>query len=102
MISLSIIHEIICTYFNVDYMFMFQRNRKKRVIYIRQMFHYIARKINGNKISFEEIGSYLGDISEPFDHCTVIYSCNKTEGYLSYDKGVQKDVKNILKLINNG
>lgn len=102
MIPLSKIHEIIYTYFQVDYMFVFQRTRKTNVIYTRQLFHYISRKVNGNKISFNVIGSYLDDISKPFNSSTVIYSCKKIEDYLSYDKGVQKDVKNILKIIKNG
>ena len=97
MAELSVIHEKVCDYFKVGYLFPFEKTRKRRVVYIRQVFHYIARqKTNKNVITFNEIGNYLSDIVQPFDHATVMNSCNKIEGYLSYDKTLKKDIDNII------
>lgn len=100
MTSLRLIHEKVCQYFDVDYLFPFQRSNKRKVIYIRQVFHYIARKkTNNNAITFNEIGSYLSDIVQPFNHATVMHSCKKIEGYLLYDKQLIKDIDNIEKML---
>lgn len=100
-ISLPIVHQEICDYFQVDYMYPFNRSKKKNVVYIRQLFHYISREVtNKNAVSFQCIGEYLSDITEPFNHATVINSCKKINGYLTYDKKVKKDVKEIIKKLN--
>ena len=98
--SLSIVHEKICAYFEVDYLVPFQRSTKRSIVYMRQLFHYIAKKVcNKRIISPSDIANYLNDILKPFDRTTVIYSCKKIEGYLTYDKQVMSDVKGVLELL---
>ena len=96
-LDISEVHAEVCRYFNVDYFHPFVRSTKKDYVYVRQIFHYITRKMTNKKmVTFEKIGNYLSDISEPFSHSNVINSCNKIEGYLIYDKQVQKDVNDIM------
>lgn len=99
--SLSIVHEKICAYFQVDYLYPFKKTTEKGVVYVRQIFHYISKNIcNKNISTYKYIANYLGDIIKPLNHATVINSCKKIENYLTYDKQVQKDVDSILKMIN--
>ena len=103
MIPLETIHEKVCKYFLIKPLFLFNRTRRVRVLYMRQIFHYLSKKMNGVRMSYVDIGSYLCDDEtlnlSPFDHATVMNSCKKIEGYLTYDKDVIKDVENIINLI---
>lgn len=102
MIELSEVHEKVCNYFNVDYLFPFERSRKKEHVYVRQIFHYVARETTNKKmVTFEKIGNYLSDIIDPFNHATVLNSYIKIKGYLTYDKKVNEDVNNIIKSLNS-
>lgn len=95
------VHQAVCTYFGVDYMFPFQRHRTLEHIYIRQVFQYLCRNISheGSQ-NLKKIGHYLSDISKPFNHSTVINNCKRIEGYLCYDKKVINDIKKIKEILN--
>tara|TARA_R110000782_G_scaffold98275_2_gene183576 strand:- start:738 stop:1052 length:315 start_codon:yes stop_codon:yes gene_type:complete len=98
--ELQLIHESIFCYFDVGYFDVLKRSTKRKVVYRRQLFHYLSRTLSNNRITYEEIGNYLGDIITPYDHSTVMYSERKITGYLSYDKVVIKDVDNLKNIIN--
>lgn len=100
MIPLNVIYENICLYFNVDKHYPLQRDRKVKRVYIRQMFHFTSRKVNGLMSPYDEIACHLKeDGITPFDHATVMNSCKKIENYISYDKSVLRDFINILNML---
>lgn len=98
--SMSLVHEQICIYYGVDYLYPFLRKGDKKTIYIRQMFHFICYKVcNKNITSYTSIGRYLDDILVPFEHGTVMNSCKRIKGYMSYDIQVCNDIENILNML---
>lgn len=98
--SLDVINEKVCNYFKVDKMFPFQKTTKSKVVYIRQIFHYMA-KITCNRRVFNDkaIAEYLKDEIKPLERTTVIHSHKTISAYLTYDKKVKNDVENILKTL---
>ena len=98
MISMCLINEKICKYFNVELNYPFQNNRKVRVIYMRQIFHYLSRELNKLQFSFATIGKYNSTL-KTYHHATVMNSCKTIKGYIDVHPHVRKDVESIIKMI---
>lgn len=99
MIDLHKIHEAIQEHFKVDYMYLFNRPCTRRNSYIRQLFHYLSKTVNRNMVTYEQIGNYCGDITDPFAHSTVINSIRVIEDNIRVDKYVRNDLLELLELL---
>lgn len=96
MIPLWLIHEKITIYYKVDVMTPFKSNRQGESIYLRQVFHYLARTLNGKVMSYERIGNYYSDVSgSKWTHATVMSSIKKIEGYLEHDKTLKREIEEL-------
>ncbi len=100
-LSIEDIHDVVCSYFKVYKRFPFVDSRKRKYLYVRQVFHYVSSK-NTNKrlVTLEDIGDYSKKINVSYNHATVLNSCKKIEGYLTYDKDVIRDIENIQMIID--
>lgn len=100
-IDISIIHESVCEYFNIEKIELFNKSREIDVVYRRQLFHFLSKNLTNPRITtYAKIGKYYSDLVQKKDHATVMHSCKKIEGYLTYDKTVNKDLENIKKIVN--
>jgi len=93
------VHETIQKYFNVDDTIIFKRNESRRSTYIKQVFQYLCLNVCCGKSTYMSVAKYQDDIYKAYSHASVMFSVDKIEGYLSYDKEVIKDVLNILKMM---
>jgi len=78
--KIKLISNVVCNYFNVTEKEMLQKNRKKEILHIRQVFHYLTRKFESN-ISLGRIGAY--GTKDVYSYCSVRHSCERIEGFLN-------------------
>ena len=88
------IKSITAGYFNISVKDLISKNKKRVYSYPRQLAMYLARK--HTDFSLKEIGFSFG----PKDHSTVVYAIRRIEKERIGEKEVQKDLKNIEKLLS--
>lgn len=88
--------KIVCDYHEVKPEDIFKYTRKREIVLIRQLFHYLAYKHSKRSLD------YIGNVSteygrkKPHDHATVRNSRIAIENLLFYDKRMIKIVGDIL------
>jgi chromosomal replication initiation ATPase DnaA len=95
MTPLDIIYKTVTDFYGKEEGFIVKKDTNRERTYIRQLFHYISRSLNGYLISLSEIGSFNNN--DPFNHATVLYSVKKIQGLVEVDKYVRSEVLTILK-----
>ena len=90
--QLEIIKRTILKYYGLPYDYIDTKLRYRDIISKKYLIAYFMRE-KTNK-SLAEIGRYLN-----INHATVLYAHRQITNYLSYDKDLQKEVKEINKLI---
>jgi len=96
-ISLHIIHQVICEYFNIELEYIFIETRKRAVLTKRQWFHYFARQLS--TMSYEKIGKY--NKSAVYGHCRVLHGHGVISNLVDVDnefKAIKKDLLLLIKL----
>ena len=93
-IGLGDIKSITAGYFNISVKDLISKKKKRAYSYPRQLAMYLARKYTD--FSLKEIGDSFG----PKDHSTVVYAIRRIEKSRKGEKEVQKDLKNIEKLLS--
>ena len=68
--------DIILSITNMEHDIMIAKNRKKEIVFVRQLIHYFLKK--ETKLSLNQIGLLTGDQ----DHATTLHSVKKIKGYL--------------------
>lgn len=89
--------EVVCRYYGKDSTYLDISSRKHEYVKVRQVCMYMIRKIF--KLGYTRMG-----IDFNKDHATIIYSVKTIEGFLQYDKELQKeidDIEKVLKLKSN-
>ena len=65
-----------------------RKSRKRNIVDVRQMSHYLAREINKKKISYKDIGWYIGHKS----HCTALYAYNLIKSRKEHDRELNENI----------
>ncbi|MAX71833.1 MAG: hypothetical protein CMC76_12180 [Flavobacteriaceae bacterium] len=99
MINLNTIYQCVTDFYKLDEDYIVVKDTCRRRAYVRQLFQYISRLIIGYHVSLKTIGSFKS--TEPFTHCTVIYSINRIEGLVQFNSEVREEVLNIIKTLPN-
>lgn len=92
-VTIEEIKEKVCTYFNITEEELCSKNRKRPIVYIRQMATYLANKITGS--STIKIGRMIGGKN----HATVIHSIKQIQNLLDTDEKTRKDLDELEGLI---
>lgn len=95
--KLSVIHNSINEYFNVENDYIFTKTRVPSIVKLRQWFHYFSVLLNDRySVSYAYIGAYYSEkTGYKFDHATIMHSYKKINEYLDvYPEDVE--VKNQL------
>lgn len=80
--------EVVCRYYGKEISYLDTFSRKHEFVKVRQVCMYMIRKTF--KIGFNKIGNYFNK-----NHATVIHAVNNINGFLEYDKDLQKEINDI-------
>lgn len=89
--------EVVCRYYGKESNYLDIISRRHEFVKVRQVCMYMIRKTF--KIGYQRIGIEFNK-----DHATIIHAVKKVEGFLCYDKELQKEITDldiILKLKSN-
>jgi chromosomal replication initiation ATPase DnaA len=75
--------------------FVSQKNNKQDNVLRRYMAYHLIKK--NTFLSYEAVGGLFGCCNES----AVRHGCNRINDYLSYDKRVITEIKNLQEMINN-
>lgn len=92
-ITIDMILDKVCNYFNVKQEDVFTKCRKQPVAQVRQIAMYLAQK--HTNLSLARIGALIGKRT----HATVLHSCNVVEDRLHVDKNFKSKMDEIEKLL---
>lgn len=84
--------EVVCRYYGKDSTYLDISSRKHEYVKVRQVCMYMIRNIF--KVGYNRIG-----IDFNKDHATIMYSVKTIEGFLEYDKDLQKEINDLHKII---
>jgi len=99
--SLKLISHVVSSDHSINEKTMFNRTRKSEVVKARQVFHYLARRLNTKSVSLSEIGRF-GRIYKQWDHCSVLHSIKSVENqmdiYPAYKKNIDEIIEKIMEM----
>lgn len=84
--------EVVCRYYGKESSYLDFTSRKHEYVKVRQVCMYLIRKTF--KIGYNKMGN---DFKK--DHATIIYSVKTIEGFLEYDKDLQKEINDLDKIL---
>lgn len=88
-ITIELIQQKVCDYFNMDVKLLQTKTRKREIALARQISMYLAKKYTEYPLS--QIGSCLGGK----DHATVHYACKTIAQQVEIDKILRQQVDEI-------
>lgn len=86
--------KIIAGYYNVDPKIIYDKTRKKEVVYIRQVTMYLLREYFN--ISYPSIGKEIGGR----DHTTVMHSYEKVKDRMKEDPNLVQEIEQLQSILN--
>ena len=94
-ISVQMIQEIVCNYYNLEQSVIQSRSRKQEIVQARQITMYLAKKYTD--CSFSHIGKIVGKK----DHATVLYACKTIKDQIETSKAFRSTVEEIEVKLKN-
>ena len=94
-VSIQMIQDIVCKYFNLETTAIQTNSRKREVVQARQITMYLAKKYTDN--SFSHIGKIVGKR----DHATVLYACKTIKDQIETSKEVRNSIEEIEMKLRN-
>lgn len=92
-ISISLIQQVICTYFNISISELLSDKRTQSIVYPRQVAMYLARELTD--LSLPKIGKDFGNK----DHTTVMHANSKIERLLNEKREVYNHIQELTNKI---
>lgn len=93
-LALEEIIKIIAEFYNTDSKQIYEKTRKKEIVYIRQITMYILREYFN--ISYPAIGKEIGNR----DHTTVMHAYEKIEKVMKEDPGLIQEIEQLRSILN--
>ncbi|MGL4986538.1 MAG: chromosomal replication initiator protein DnaA [Treponemataceae bacterium] len=87
------IQKVVSNHYNISYNDIKGKNRKKNIVFPRQIAMYICREIT--EYSTTEIGNDFGGR----DHTTVLHACSKIDDLTKVDSTMSSLIQNLIKKI---
>lgn len=95
-ISIEYITQIVCEHFQVDENKVREKNRKKEVVFARQIAMYLSKKLTQS--SLKTIGLHFGGR----DHSTVIHAFNSVDNLLGTNIKIKETIDGLRNKIELG
>lgn len=94
-ISVQMIQEVVCNYFNLELSAIQTRSRKREIVQARQVAMFLAKKYTD--CSFSHIGKIVGKK----DHATVLHACKTVKDQIETNRSFRSSVEEIEVLLKN-
>ncbi|MDR1203669.1 MAG: chromosomal replication initiator protein DnaA, partial [Tannerellaceae bacterium] len=94
-ITIQMIQEIVCKYFNLEQSLIQTPSRKREIVQARQLTMYLSKKYTDS--SFSHIGKIIGRK----DHATVLHACKTIKDQIEISKSFRIAVEEIEIQIKN-
>ncbi|MDR0431411.1 MAG: chromosomal replication initiator protein DnaA [Tannerellaceae bacterium] len=94
-ITVQLIQEIVCKYFNLEQSIIQTPSRKREIVQARQITMYLSKKYTN--CSFSHIGKIVGKK----DHATVLHACKTIKDQIEIDKSFRSSVEEIEVKLKN-
>lgn len=94
-ISVQMIQEVVCKYFNLEMNAIQTRSRKREIVQARQVTMFLAKKYTD--CSFSHIGKIVGKK----DHATVLHACKTIKDQMETNKSFRSSVEEIETLLKS-
>jgi len=92
-ISVQMIQEVVCNYYNLDLSLIQTNSRKREIVQARQIAMYLSKKYTD--CSFSHIGKIVGKK----DHATVLHACKTVKDQIEINKSFRSSVEEIESLL---
>jgi chromosomal replication initiator protein len=92
-ISIELIEEEVCKYFDVEPDLIHSKSKKQEISQARQIAMYLSRKYTDK--SYSNIGELIGKR----DHATVLHACKTVGNWIETDKKFKASIQEIEQLI---
>jgi chromosomal replication initiation ATPase DnaA len=97
LINYDLVEVCVCEYFKITKETLFKRTRRSNIVYPRQVYTYLCKKLLPKHLATHElIGERLNQ-----DRTSVIHSITKIENMISIYIFVDKDIRELTKLIKD-
>lgn len=93
-LALEEVVKIIAGFYTMDPEKIYEKTRKKEIVYVRQVVMYILREYFN--ISYPAIGKEIGGR----DHTTVIHSYEKVKEYIKDDPNITQEIEQIRAILD--
>lgn len=94
-LSVQMIQEVVCKYFNLDQAAIQTNSRKREIVQARQVTMYLAKKYTDS--SFSHIGKIVGKK----DHATVLHACKTIRDQMEINKSFRSSMEEIEGLLKS-
>ncbi|MDH6304527.1 chromosomal replication initiator protein [Parabacteroides sp. PF5-5] len=94
-ITVQLIQEIVCKYFNLEQSVIQTQSRKREIVQARQITMYLSKKYTD--YSFSHIGKIVGKK----DHATVLHACKTIKDQIEISKSFRSAVEEIEVQLKN-
>ena len=88
-ISIQMIQDIVCKYFNLEQSILQTKSRKREIVQARQITMYLSKKYTD--CSFSLIGKMIGKK----DHATVLHACKTIKDQIDINKSFRSSIEEI-------
>jgi chromosomal replication initiator protein len=88
-ITIQMIQEVVCKYFNLEQSLIQTPSRKREIVQARQLTMYLSKKYTDS--SFSHIGKIIGRK----DHATVLHACKTIKDQIEISKSFRTAVEEI-------
>ena len=92
-ISVELIEEEVCKYFDLDLEIIQSKSKKQEISQARQIAMYLSRKYTDK--SYSNIGELIGKR----DHATVLHACKTVGNWIETDKKFRSTIQELEQLI---
>ncbi len=86
--------KIVSGYYNMEPELIYDKTRKKEIVYVRQIIMYILREFFN--ISYPGIGKEIGGR----DHTTVMHSCEKVKEEMKETPNLVQEIEQLQSILN--
>lgn len=93
-LAIDEIINIITGYYNIDPKLIYEKTRKKEVVYVRQIIMYLLREYFN--LSYPGIGKEVGGR----DHTTVMHSYEKIKKQMESDPNLVQEIEQLESILN--
>lgn len=88
-ISVQMIQDVVCKYFNLEQSMLQTKSRKREIVQARQITMYLSKKYTD--CSFSLIGKIVGKK----DHATVLHACKTIKDQIEINKSFRSSIEEI-------